>query len=417
MAVWTHRLASAISHSVVRHICSSGTKIYYVDDFADDIYEYDPNTNTETLIIDASAISNYDTTIAITWFNGNLYIYDWYNTNVLKVERWTGSVNGLATVKTFTNTDFSPTQAGMMSNSNTIVAFTVNNPASPAPSDAECWYSSNGSSWNAGSWSVDIWSPPDLNGPYQSPKNTYFPTGLYREFVTATDAGRTTTTEISIFSFSGSTWTKIAVLTTSGPNANYLYSSPNEGIHWNWTAGKYYTDSTFASTITIGSSPSQTYQVNMPYSVAINLSPNCKLYQYAAGAWVLLDTFTVGWDLDGDKAIVRLTDGTLYMVAYSSIGASYDVRIFERDTPIIDTCSPAQFYYGYGVPVFASNLPFCGTTPGALAIAPEYQLAVIGKSGASGTYAVVYGNYPYTVWNDISGIIPNAPETKSIKLV
>lgn len=417
MAIWTHLLASAIAGSTIRHVCSSGTKFYYVDNGTEDVYEYDPDTNTETLIVDASTITDYLDTVAIAWFNGNLYVFNYYGGGVTeyRVQRWTAPTT-LTTVKTFTNDNFGPTQIGMLADSNTLVAFGVDNPASPAAYSAECWYSSDGASWSAGSWNVDVWSPPDLNGSFLAPRNTDFPTGLYREFVTDTNhPTRSATTEKSIFLFSGGVWTKIAVLNT-GPNEIYLYSSPNEGVHWTYTTGEYYTDSTFSSTTTIGSSPPQTYQVNMPYSIALTLIP-VLLYEYSGGGWILLDTLTATWEFSSNGVMVRMDNGDCYIIVYSSIGAAYDIRIFGRDEPIITECSPAQFYYGIEVPIFTSNLPFCGVNPGGMAISAKGDLAVLGTNAAA-SQAVVWGAYPFTAeWNDISGIVPTGTAVTSVKFV
>lgn len=418
MATWTYLLASAIAGSTIRHVCSSGTKIYYVDNSTEDVYEYDPDTNTETLIIDASAITNYGNTLSIAWFADNLYVFNYYSTvDEFRVERWDGTPDDLTTVKTFTKNDFGPTQLGMMTDGSTLVAFGVENPASPAAYSAECWYSSDGSSWSAGSWDDDVWSPPDLNGTFLAPRNTGFPTGLYREFVTDINhPTRSITTEKSIFLFSGGVWTILAVLNTNA-NEIYNFSSPNEGIHWTYTTGQYY-DSAFAGTATIGSSPRQTYQVNMPYSVAISLAPPV-LYQYLAGAWVLLDTMDVSWDMDStSKAMVLMDNGDPYIIAYSTIGGGLDVRIFGRDTPIEPPgCTPAQFYYGVEVPIFTSLLPFCGVNPGGMAISAKGDLAVLGTNAAA-SQSVVWGAYPFTgAWNDISGIVPTGTAVTSVKFV
>jgi hypothetical protein len=410
MATWTHLLASAMASTVVRHICSSGTKIYYIDHSTNDVYEYDPGTNTETLILDASAIGSYGTTYAITWFNDDLYVMNEYG-GAPKVERWDGTPNDLTTVKTFT-LNGGPTQTGLLSDTNTIVAFTVTNPTSPAAYSAECWYSSSGSSWSAGSWDNAVWSPPDLNGVFDAPRNTAFPTGLFREFVTTTDAGRTTTTQKCIFEFVGGVWIKGAVLNTA-PGEIYNFSSPNEAVHWTHTTGQYY-DSAFAGTTTIGSSPRQTHQVNMPYSVAISLAPPV-LYEYSGGAWVLLDTLNASWDLDSNaKAIVRLDNGDVYMVAYSSIGAGYDVRIFVRDTPI-DPPAAVKFYQGIDSLAFKSDIPVAGVDPGGLAVSLG-GLAFVGSNGPSGQM-VVRAASPYTAWTDLSGSIPNTAGVRTLHRV
>lgn len=414
MATWTLLKTSAILTNDLRHVCSSGTKIYYVDDSSDDIYEYDPDTNTETLIIDASAITDYTSTVSIAWFNNNLYILDTYFTapNVeIRVERWDGTPDDLTTVKTLT-LNGGPTQTGMLANASTIVAFTVDNPTSPDPYDAECWYSSDGSSWSAGSWDTAVWSPPDLNGNFIPPKNTAFPTGLFREFVTTTDAGRTTTTEKSIFQFIGGIWIKIVALNSS-PVGIYKFSSPNESIHWTYTAGQYY-GSDWSGPTTISSSPYQMYQVNMPYSTAVDFS-SPTLQQLDGLAWTLLDTFTGSWDIDptASPVIVRLDNGNVYIVAYASVGAGYDVRIFGRDEPIVTECA-ASFYYGIEVPTLAGPLPVCGVNPGAMLIDRRTGLVILGANQAGGA-SVIRASLPYSEWTDISGIVPTGTAVTSIK--
>lgn len=410
MATWTYLLASAITGSTIRHVCSSGVKIYYVDNTTEDVYEYDPGTNTETLIIDASAITNYGNTLSIAWFKGDLYAFNYYSTvDEFRVERWDGTPNDLTTVKTFAKNDFGPTQLGMLTDGNTLVAFGVENPSSPAAYSAECWYSSDGSGWSAGSWNVSVWSPPDLNGTFLAPRNTDFPTGLYREFVTDINhPTRSITAEKSIFLFSGGVWTKIAVLNTNA-NEIYNFSSPNEDVHWTYTTGQYY-DSAFAGTTTIGSSPRQTYQVNMPYSVAISLafSPAPSLYQYSAGAWVLLDTMDASWDLDSNaKAMILMDNGDPYIIAYSSIGGGYDVRIFGRDTPI-NPPATAAFYYGRNGLRRRSELPFPFLNIGGLSI--SYPFAVLG-AGVSGSPMVAFAtpNDDYGSFVDFTGSLGTDP--------
>lgn len=411
MAIWTMLKASAIATSVVRHVCSSGTKIYYVDDSADDVYEYDPATNTETLIIDRSAITDYVDTKAIAWFNGNLYVFNYYGGGIteLRVQRWSGTPNALTTVKTFT-LDGGPTQTSMMADGSTIVAFTVDNPASPAAYSAECWYSADGSSWSAGGWNVSVWSPPDLNGGFSPTNNTAFPTGLYREFVTTTNAGRTTTTEKSIFKFISGVWTKIAALNT-GPDEIYYYSSPNESIHWTVTTGERY-DSAFASATTIsGTPPVQIYQVNMPYSVAIDFTP-ASLYQYAAGAWSVLDVFNPAWDLSPNvatpPALVLMDSGDPYLIAYASTGGTPDIRIFGRDTPIVPVAPPSAFYYGRGNLRNRAVLPFEFINIGGLSI--SYPFAILG-AGVSGSPMVAFAGPAnnYAGFTDFTGGLSDDP--------
>lgn len=406
MATWTHLLASAMATTVVRHICSSGTKIYYVDNSTEDVYEYNPVGNVETLIIDASAITNYGNTLSIVWFKGDLYVFNYYSTvDEFRVERWDGTPDDLTTVKTFTLVDFGPTQLGMLADANTIVAFGVENPASPAAYSAECWYSTTGASWTAGSWSNDVWAPPDLNGVFDAPRNTFFPTGLFREFVTTTNAGRTTTTQKRIFEFVGGVWTQGAILNTA-PGEIYNFSSPNEDVHWTYVTGQYY-DNAFAGTTTIGGSPRQTHVVNMPYSVSITLAPP-ELYQYSAGAWVLLDTMDVSWDLDSNaKAMILMDNGDPYIIAYSSIGAGYDVRIFGRDTPITPAAE-AAFYYGRGNLQNRSALPFDFLNIAGLAVA--YPFAILG-SGVAGAQMVAYvaPADDYGSFTDFTGALGDDP--------
>lgn len=416
MATWTHLKNTSILTADLRHVASSGTKLYYVDNVSSDVYEWDPDTNTETRIVDASAITDYDITYAIAWFNGDLYVMNAYAGDAPRVERWDGTPDDLTTVKSFTVVNGGPTQIGMIADESIITAFSVENPVSPAPYSAEGWYSSDGSSWSAASWSNDVWSPPDLNGAFDAPKNTAFPLGLYREFVTATNGARTTTTEKRIFKFVGGVWTQGAILNTN-PNEIYRHSSPNENIHFTYTAGQYY-DLNFAGTNTIPSSPPQMYQINMPFGVALDFAPNI-LYELSGGAWSALDTFDITWDIEPSTSpvIVKMNDGNAYIIAYSSIGAGYDVRIFGRDEPL--GCAAAQFYYGIEVPEYASDLPFCGVEPGALAIAALTGLVILGSNAqTAGGPMVVWGQYPYTGgWTDITGIVPEDIAVSSIKFL
>lgn len=415
MANWSHIRATSILGPDLRQVASSGSKFYYVDDATEDIYEYDPATDTETLILDASAITDYSNTYAIAWFKGDLYVLNDYTGNPL-VQRWDGTPNDFTTVRTFSISG-GPTQTGMIADGTTLVAFTVSNPASPAPFSAECWYSADGSSWSAGSWDSSVWSPPDLNGVFDPFKATDFPIGLWREFVTTTDAGRTTTTQKSIFQFVAGTWVNTAILNTA-PAEIYRHSSPNENVHWAYTVGRYY-NSDFSSFTNIGGSPPQVYQINMPFSVAVDLSPPQSLYQFEAGAWAVLDAFDEDWDFSADINVIRLDSGDVYIMAYASIGLGYDVRIFGRDEPIITSCVNAQFYYGIEVPQYTSDLPFCGVRPGAMAIAAQTGLVVLGSDARSEAGpSVVWGQYPYTAeWTDISGIVPTGTAVTSIKFL
>jgi hypothetical protein len=128
------------------------------------------------------------------------------------------------------------------------------------------------------------------------------------------------------------------------------------------------------------------------------------------------------WDPDIDEFILDgsiesaltiydffVLNNTLYLLSNSLTANSVDIWT-------AGSSCVAKFYYGIEVPVYASDLPFCGVNPGALALAKS-GLVVLGGDGRSGP-SVVYGGYPYTgEWADISGIVPTGTAVTSIKFL
>src|SRR3989337_374682 len=106
MATWTSRADLGTSNEPIL-VTTSGSKIYWVDNAGDpDIWEYNPSGHVVTKIITYANITNLSGVAGLCWFNGDLYVYNRYTSptpvfeRTYKVEKWTGSLDGLTTVNT-----------------------------------------------------------------------------------------------------------------------------------------------------------------------------------------------------------------------------------------------------------------------------------------------------------------------------
>jgi hypothetical protein len=142
-----------------------------------------------------------------------------------------------------------------------------------------------------------------------------------------------------------------------------------------------------------------------------NVAQNQQVYVWDPNTNTFVDDGTVP---SGLATFLRIYDffvlnNNLYLLSNSNTANSVDIWT-------AGSSCVSKFYYGIEVPVYTSDLPFCGVNPGGLALAKS-GLVVLGTDGRVGP-SVVYGGYPYTgEWVDISGIVPTGTAVTSIKFL
>jgi len=151
--------------------------------------------------------------------------------------------------------------------------------------------------------------------------------------------------------------------------------------------------------------------------------------------------------IPGDKVVISYEDGYIesYTVSGTTITANGDsadaaelgpVAIVSPDllvsvtsdadsgdaveigsTEVLeDEPAAAKFYQGEGILTYRSDLPFAGVNPGAMAISPDGQTAVLGANAAA-AQMIAYASNPWSSWTNMTTPLPTGTAVTSIKYV
>lgn len=414
MATWTSRATLGATNLPV-FVTSSGTKIYWGDRIGatravGDVYEYNPTGHVVTRIIELAAITDLDSVMGLCWFNGDLYLYNTYNTatpfeKVFKVEKWTGIVNGLTTVDTVAthvNTGGGGCGGRLYVDSDQLVATFI---MQQADTGSTCRYSSNGSSWSTATFSTE---PHFASGGDVSPfpYASHHPLDIHEKLCTSNTIGACTAN--ATYKWTGSGWT---VVTTNG--LSYYQGIVGTSKYWSTTGGDNYTTD-FISNTNAGGSATKVFQVNMPWHPGIiNTGTTTDLYQFDGANWVLFESMgAFTFDSGSDSTVVRLTNGDVFFLGNDSGVSAY--RIIQRSEAI--SSSLCQFYQGINTPTYKSDVPLPGVLPGAMAVSTDGQTVVLGGNVAA-AQAVVYAANPWGSWTDMPPPMTTGSAVTSIKYV
>ena len=390
-------------------VVSSGTRIYWAHrgagDLSDDVYEYNPGTDTATRIIQISAITDYFNTRGLAWFNGNLYVLAQYNIgtdSVYRVQRWTGVADGLTTVDTVVT---EPTVDIGFANiycdgSLMMVAYTPE-----IIGNHIVRYTNDGSSWSTGGFGSFNPRKVGNDATRDNPKlTTEYPLGIYDDF--CTNSSGADCTEDRQMKFVSAAWTSIKVHTTSGHH--YRQGSPNGGVHWVEQGSATFTPD-FVTYTDASITITQVREINMPWMPGVEAS---SLYRFNGATFTLFESFgSLAFSSPDNTVMVRLDSNLLYYIAPEDVSGTWIVA--RSSIPLTGQC---QFYQGTNIPTFKSNLPFEGVLPGAMAISPDGQTAVVG-SNAAAEQMVVYAANPWASWIDMSSPMSTGSSVSAVRYV
>lgn len=130
----------------------------------------------------------------------------------------------------------------------------------------------------------------------------------------------------------------------------------------------------------------------------------------SSGAWGTVETVAAG--TGGITHAVKVASGAGFL--FAALGAQS--AIYGRSTAFPVQSTVAKFYYGLNTLTYRSDLPIPGVKPGAMAIAPGGNTAVVGANEASGQI-VAYGSNPFGSWSNMSSPMATGSAVSSIKYV
>lgn len=125
-----------------------------------------------------------------------------------------------------------------------------------------------------------------------------------------------------------------------------------------------------------------------------------------------------------DSGWLKLT-GTVGTTSIAALGIETTAGTASGYTVYVDTvyvaeaepvAAAAQFYQGVNSLSLKSSLPFAGVRPGAMAISPDGQVAVLGSNAAAGQM-VVYAANPWGSWINMTPPLPTGTAVSSVKYI
>lgn len=155
---------------------------------------------------------------------------------------------------------------------------------------------------------------------------------------------------------------------------------------------------TIIVTLTINSNPT--------LQVELEVTPEQAGLPYDTG-WVKL------------SSVIGVTEEITALGIETGAGTSNGYIVYV-DTIYIAEAEPAaaaaQFYQGVNSLSLKSSLPFTGVRPGAMAISPDGQVAVLGSNAAAAQMAVFAAN-PWGSWTDMTVPLVTGTSVSSVKYV
>lgn len=423
MANWINKKATA-SFSTVREAVSGDNKIYVLDDNGSEqqVWEYEPVGNTETLILDTTDVGFVGTNIlSIAWFNGDLYFLIWDNGGIdLRVDRWDGVAGETTTVhylyQSLSSGGEPASRGKLYATSNVMVATGINQYTSIVTvASIASWIAStsNGELWVDGSIDSDGLGGPGIVGSGTLAKGTYWPTGVVYDTMCA--QGTSSACFVKYFyKFNQGTGNLDIYNDTPIGNRNLAQVSPNGDILW--TSSQFiYTDEQFETTGSIDFDTSQAMLWNMPYSVGFRDRPaseGCDLYILEDNlTWTLLEQVDAGGhdpSFDNTAWVIRLANGNVYIVGTNNNTAT--VQVWERDEPLL---SGAMFYQGTNTLTLRSTSPVNGlSNPDCMAVRDSG--AVFLGSDEAGEVMVAKAT-PADTWANWADITETLDQTRAVK--
>lgn len=429
MADWTLMLAASITAGEPVMV-SSGQKLYYIGDGSGDggIYEYDPDDNSELLILDVSGtfggagcvgLDCYNTIQDLAWFNDNLYFGLSRlvgSTIKTQVGRWNGSFNSYTAVCEFPDVDEShqsyPYPPNLFVVGGNLVAVTQGYPATVYY--AESRHSSDGNSWVSSPDGWDNIVDTDVNTNLGERRNVWFANNqcfaLYEDTGAAPNKYMIYKYDVEAHQWKQQKYDY--VLPEPSASVDFMQSAPPPGEkHW---TGVGFTSYTEDWTNEVWPAPSGTVQpifvIDIDEQLGIHKDDDDKIYTFdeSAGEWNLLDTLGSLKILGAGAIAATMRDNKTYMLAEAQGGGW---NIYRRGVTAPEPLSYAEFWHGAGSLNYEFDFGFGGTNPGGMAVKGALGTMVAG-SDADQEEMVNYSEHPYdSAVNMTEGIPTGTPIT------
>ena len=340
MATWTHiRTLTGLSPSWV---CLDGSTIYFIsDDSADnDIYQYTTTTDTLVKIAENTSITDWHEARGMTFFDGNLYALVDYKTPTqnLQVIQYDGTPDSWTSVLTMAREiEF---YTGLFSNDDEMVVFGIEFDADIE----ETWYTTNGTSWSAGSWG----NTPNVSsgfGTFTWGYQTEWPLGFY---VVMCQGTGTSCTSYDMLKWN--TGTKTWDTLQTGISYEHWATSQDSANQIFWVADQTSYTSNFTSITT----PSATKEVftligTQEAGVALdNLDQD--LYTFNGSTWDVLDTTSDDHNLtDSEQMTFWVMENSDTFLCAISGDHSNEYVVMKRET-ILSASIYDLTHSGVGIP-------------------------------------------------------------------
>ena len=420
MAQWNY---AATGPGKPAFVCSDGTDIYFgLDTGASyeyactDIIQYDVAGNSFSTLLDMSNITDLVSIQGMVYFNGKLIVATWYihsgTSQSLKIEEITG-VDTLSTLHTVydheANISFIHYQR--LANNDNYISYSAVLDSTQGYSSISL-YSTNGTSWNAGTIPAALFDPGLFPDFWQTVYNgSEDPIDRYCTGISGS--------QFQLLRFESYSWTNLQTnpsdypITTDPETGKYIaYNSiynRDWTVSYNWTAQNSYYGPIYQN-------------INFPYQLAIYQTGGSQdyfIYRWddTGESYSLFDTvelylgspYTI---FNTSSAIVRLNDGNCFLYAEESGG---NWLMFER-SEAIPIVSNAKFYHGLGTLEYKTDLPFTRTVPNAMALRGSLDTIVIGANDNNAD-PVVYLQNTYNTYSVNDGEIPTDTSISAIRWV
>lgn len=409
----------------VRHPAILADKIYYVDSQSiyvggptqnpgGDIYELDPAGPTTSMILDASTFAGgeVEKVWSLAAFGGNLYaaidVETIPNTEAEnRVYRWDGTPGNWTQVASEAAVESQyPKYARLYAGTGVLLWYI----SGQGTDTGFVQYSSDGSSWSGGGISGQEGTLTEIEFDF----TVYWPLGIYEAICVNRTAA--TCNDSSVYTYSGGS----LVTYQASPADVFLQSSPNGNIHFG--GGGFYKMALDLSTADLLDADIGALMLMNAVAKQIGVDGQITqsvLYEFNGTAWVELETMTQSLGVDpffqaGGGWIANGTSKAWLLGENDSTG---NWELWERSEAFATpTATLAEFWYGVNTPVYKSDLPFGGVNPGAMAINPAGNVAVVGGDEAGGQI-VAYSPADFTAWTNMSGGMATGSAVTSVKYV
>lgn len=298
MANWAFKSSLSVTYNIRHPACLDGN-IYFIDNRytsgsnnpnhnpAGDVFEYDPVTEIQASIFDASAYTDHLKTCSLAAFKGDLYmalVLDHGATIEGVVLRWDGTPDDWTEVYSTGEANVGDRYVRLYADTAQIVY--LGRQFTPVPDGCNVAYSSNGTDWSAGSISENPAEPG--NGFFGEFDHTvHWPLGFYDRFCTAVSGSNCSDNDV--FGWGGASFS----LFSESPSRLLGQSSPNGNVHFGGDNNVYEMPADMSTSAALSADIGAAYLLNgVAAALGVErLAASTKIYQYndTLDQWDLLE--------------------------------------------------------------------------------------------------------------------------------